>query len=398
MYDDDVRFGITASVANRSFYKVAKFPTRNITAPIVLVYGGQDSLVDINVMLKELPAHTVATEVSHFEHLDFLWGQDVENYVFPHVLSALERYSVMPEDSNPATGASSTRRATETLTETLDMASRLVHATHATQLTGYSPPTYSEDEARDVESASTAHRCDAMSPELTPVPQSAEAPKSPRHPQSTTPPPLGPPSTPPPPLGRSIFSSPSSPTTPIERPPSPLSYAASSQLHRSAPATPTEVLPGVALTYDHPTSSVPIRTRPSRSDSTPSVHSISNGGIAVGSGRPSSAVSTGPVVSEKHSSLVAGPLFSTPTGPAVEQSSARTPPTGPALERNSTRTPPTGPRRGSPPSGPKHSPDSRARRGRGRGSRGRGMVVNGNGNGRGYGYEGGYVEGANGMW
>ncbi|ETI23499.1 hypothetical protein G647_05301 [Cladophialophora carrionii CBS 160.54] len=93
MYDDDStnRFSIGAS--NR-YYKVAKFPTRNIKTPIVLVYGGSDSLVDIRVMLKELPRHTIATEIPHFEHLDFLWAQDVDTLVFPHVLEALRYYTL----------------------------------------------------------------------------------------------------------------------------------------------------------------------------------------------------------------------------------------------------------------------------------------------------------------
>lgn len=61
MYDDDIQPFL--SFSGRNFYKVAKFPTRNITTPIVLVYGGSDSLVDIDVMLRELPGHTVATGV-----------------------------------------------------------------------------------------------------------------------------------------------------------------------------------------------------------------------------------------------------------------------------------------------------------------------------------------------
>lgn len=92
MYDDDSsgKFSITAT--NR-YYKPAKFPTRNIKTPIVLVYGGSDSLVDIRVMLRELPRHTIATEIAHYEHLDFLWAQDVDKLVFPHVFEAL-RYAV----------------------------------------------------------------------------------------------------------------------------------------------------------------------------------------------------------------------------------------------------------------------------------------------------------------
>lgn len=91
MYDDDIQSPMMA-FSGKSFYKVAKFPTRNITTPIFLFYGGNDSLVDINVILKELPGHTVAKEIKHYEHLDFLWAGDVDKQVFPHVLEALEPY------------------------------------------------------------------------------------------------------------------------------------------------------------------------------------------------------------------------------------------------------------------------------------------------------------------
>ncbi|KAL1958683.1 hypothetical protein VTO42DRAFT_4026 [Malbranchea cinnamomea] len=92
MYDDDV--GSVVSIgANNRYYKPAKFPTKNIKTPIVLVYGGRDSLVDIDVMLRELPRHTVAMPVAHYEHLDFLWATDVDRHVFPHVFEALRCYS-----------------------------------------------------------------------------------------------------------------------------------------------------------------------------------------------------------------------------------------------------------------------------------------------------------------
>ena len=92
MYDDDVQTPLGLGASDR-YYKVAKFPTRNIKTPIVLVYGGNDSLVDITVMLKELPRHTIAREIPHFEHLDFLWGQQVDTLVFPYVFEALAAYS-----------------------------------------------------------------------------------------------------------------------------------------------------------------------------------------------------------------------------------------------------------------------------------------------------------------
>ena len=89
MHDDEVQGPLSVADGKR-YYKVAKFPTRNIRTPIVLAYGGSDSLVDIDAMLKELPKHTVAVEIPHYEHLDFLWADDVAAQVFPHVLDALE--------------------------------------------------------------------------------------------------------------------------------------------------------------------------------------------------------------------------------------------------------------------------------------------------------------------
>lgn len=92
MYDDDVHQPMSLSKTNK-YSKVAKYPTRNIRTPVVLVYGGSDSLVDIKIMLRELPASTVATEIPHYEHLDFLWARDVNTQVFQHVFDALDSFT-----------------------------------------------------------------------------------------------------------------------------------------------------------------------------------------------------------------------------------------------------------------------------------------------------------------
>lgn len=64
MYDDDVQAPLNIGGSSK-YYKVARFPTRNIKTPVMLLYGGSDSLVDIRVMLKQLPNHTVAVEVEY---------------------------------------------------------------------------------------------------------------------------------------------------------------------------------------------------------------------------------------------------------------------------------------------------------------------------------------------
>ncbi|CAK7203387.1 cholesterol esterase [Sporothrix eucalyptigena] len=90
MYDDDVH---PLLATHSKHTKVAKYPTRNIKTPVVLVYGGSDSLVDIKAMLRELPTQTVATEIPHYEHLDFLWARDVDVQVFRHVFDALDSFT-----------------------------------------------------------------------------------------------------------------------------------------------------------------------------------------------------------------------------------------------------------------------------------------------------------------
>jgi lysosomal acid lipase/cholesteryl ester hydrolase len=94
MYDDDV-YTLTTS-SGRSYCPV-RFPTRNIATPIVLMYGDEDSLVDIDVMRRELPVNTVEVRrLRGYEHLDVLWGEHVDQDVIPGVLEALKKHSEAP--------------------------------------------------------------------------------------------------------------------------------------------------------------------------------------------------------------------------------------------------------------------------------------------------------------
>ncbi|KAI6793689.1 alpha/beta-hydrolase [Hortaea werneckii] len=104
MFDDETTTPFAVGNSAK-YYKVAKFPTRNIKTPIHLIYGGSDSLVDIKLMLKELPRHTVARGIQKYEHLDLLWASDVNRLVFPHVIEALEMYTVPTEKSKEVAAA-----------------------------------------------------------------------------------------------------------------------------------------------------------------------------------------------------------------------------------------------------------------------------------------------------
>ncbi|KAJ7350378.1 Alpha/Beta hydrolase protein [Mycena albidolilacea] len=95
MYDDDVQSPVMRTSV--SSYRPARFPTRNIVTPIVLCYGDCDSLVDIDVMVSQLPGHTVCKRLHGYEHLDILWGKDVDVDVIPEVLDSLKQYCETPE-------------------------------------------------------------------------------------------------------------------------------------------------------------------------------------------------------------------------------------------------------------------------------------------------------------
>ncbi|KAK9480687.1 lipase [Lipomyces japonicus] len=90
MFDDD--HNSTVRLYGRAFYKVAQFPTRNIRSPIHLLYGNIDSLVDIDAMLAELPAHAEAIPVPDHEHLDIIWGRQANVVTIPYVLDILGKY------------------------------------------------------------------------------------------------------------------------------------------------------------------------------------------------------------------------------------------------------------------------------------------------------------------
>ncbi|KAF9476355.1 triacylglycerol lipase [Pholiota conissans] len=97
MYDDDVLSPVVRTSV--SSYRPARFPTRNIVTPIFLLYGDHDSLVHIETMLAQLPQHTTSKALHTYEHLDILWGKDVDKDVIPEVLRVLKKYNYTMDDS-----------------------------------------------------------------------------------------------------------------------------------------------------------------------------------------------------------------------------------------------------------------------------------------------------------
>lgn len=88
MYDDDT---MQLIFRTKQFYRALPYPTQNIKTPVTLIYGMADSLVDIDAILKELPASTQAIGVPQYEHLDMIWGKAVPEVITPKILESLKK-------------------------------------------------------------------------------------------------------------------------------------------------------------------------------------------------------------------------------------------------------------------------------------------------------------------
>lgn len=74
-----------------------RFPTRQIKTPIAIFYGGSDSLVDFDVLAADLPSPLVYVKaIEKWEHLDFLWAEGIEEFVFPDILRLLQHFNPAP--------------------------------------------------------------------------------------------------------------------------------------------------------------------------------------------------------------------------------------------------------------------------------------------------------------
>ncbi|KAJ3214633.1 cholesterol esterase [Clydaea vesicula] len=96
MYDDSPTLFplLQNSPENQSTNQtVPKFPTYSIRTPIALFYGGHDTLLDMDSLLERLGVPPVfCLKVKEYEHLQFLWGENIEKEVYPCIIQLLRDY------------------------------------------------------------------------------------------------------------------------------------------------------------------------------------------------------------------------------------------------------------------------------------------------------------------
>ncbi|CAG8557611.1 12684_t:CDS:10, partial [Cetraspora pellucida] len=94
MYDELPTYSFTTSFGK----SCQRFPTQQITTPIAIFYGGCDSLLDITMLLEQIPKPVLVREIPEYEHLDFIWASDISHKVFPVIFYLLRKYNIHDND------------------------------------------------------------------------------------------------------------------------------------------------------------------------------------------------------------------------------------------------------------------------------------------------------------
>lgn len=106
MYDDEFANPLAHKQHTQS-YHAASFPTSNVTAPVKVIYGEYDTLVNPDVLKSELPKDAEIIKIEDHEHLDLIWGGDVDIKVFPEIFKTLDSLQAMHRISSGTTSPKS---------------------------------------------------------------------------------------------------------------------------------------------------------------------------------------------------------------------------------------------------------------------------------------------------
>lgn len=84
MYDDAMAF-LTPNHIPPSM------PITQVSVPIAVFVGGKDTLCDAGYMLERCKSVVEVFDIPDYEHLDFIWSEDVNEQVTPRLLELLSR-------------------------------------------------------------------------------------------------------------------------------------------------------------------------------------------------------------------------------------------------------------------------------------------------------------------
>lgn len=67
-----------------------------LTVPTAIFYGGQDTVIDVDALVKELPNVVKIYKEESFEHLDVVWADKAVMTIFPQVVEVLRAQEGKP--------------------------------------------------------------------------------------------------------------------------------------------------------------------------------------------------------------------------------------------------------------------------------------------------------------
>ncbi|KAL6073071.1 cholesterol esterase [Balamuthia mandrillaris] len=97
MYDDTLNTSTSDSYYRHS---VPAYPLSRISCPVACFYGLRDRLSDMEALEKHLPKQTLYFRESDYEHLDFLWADNLKTKVTPHIVALLDQHNNNPRAMN----------------------------------------------------------------------------------------------------------------------------------------------------------------------------------------------------------------------------------------------------------------------------------------------------------
>jgi len=99
---DDYKSSNVSSYGSEAYpgYVLPSYQTKHIKTPIACFCGGKDTLPNNSELIASLPKdQTVLVRmVDKYEHLDFMWGNDVAETVYPDILALLAKYNCCKDE------------------------------------------------------------------------------------------------------------------------------------------------------------------------------------------------------------------------------------------------------------------------------------------------------------
>ncbi|KAG7507189.1 lysosomal acid lipase/cholesteryl ester hydrolase [Solea senegalensis] len=88
-------FGRSGNMKHYNQSTPPEYHIKNMKVPTALFSGGQDTLADpkdVDVLRTQVPQLVFHKRIEHWEHLDFIWGLDAPEQMFPDILQLLQQH------------------------------------------------------------------------------------------------------------------------------------------------------------------------------------------------------------------------------------------------------------------------------------------------------------------